>query len=126
MRIFRGLPLLLALALTAAIAAPVAAAPANKNAVVLTLECESGDVLVTTIAQNAASAAQVVGGGTAVIVRADASSLEDPDTVLFSFGNRGFDNAGLDTETCTLVDNPAAPGLVFVFEIFFPGKARAA
>ena len=94
---------------------PVVAAPnpdTNKNAVLLTVHCESGDIMVVSIAQNAAVAAQIVEGGTMVIMRAELfDNPEFSGEPVFSFGNRGFGSSALETETCTVSDNPAAPGL---------------
>ena len=105
----------LALLVTQLLVLPVVAAPNpdnNKNAVFLTVHCETGDIVVVSIAQNAAVAAQVVGGGTAVIMWAELfDNPEFSGEPVFSFGNRGVDRSGLETETCTVSDNPAAPGL---------------
>ena len=115
------LVLALGLVLVASLAAPVAAAPdpeRNKNAIHLTVQCESGDIVVATIAHNQAVGSQVVGGGTVVILWADV--FDNPDfsgDPLFSFGNRGFTNASLETETCVLLDNPNTPGLFTRMEL---------
>ena len=107
--------LFLALLVALVVAVPAAAAPdpaKNKNATYLSLECESGDILVATIAHNQGLGTQIVGGGTLVILWADV--FDNPDLAgepVFSFGNRGFQNTGLDTETCVNADNPNTPGL---------------
>jgi len=114
-------PVILAILAALVMAVPAAAAPdpdKNKNATYLTLECESGDLLVATIAHNAAVGAQIVGGGTLVILWADI--FDNPDLAgepVFSFGNRGFQNTGLDTETCVNADNPNTPGLFARLEV---------
>jgi hypothetical protein len=105
----------LALLVTHLLVLAIVAAPnpdTNKNAVLITVHCESGDFMVASIAQNAAVAAQIVGGRTAVIMWAELfDNPEFSGEPVFSFGNRGFGRSALETETCTVSDNPAAPGL---------------
>ena len=104
-----------ALLVTQLLVLPVVAAPnpdTNKNAVLITAHCESGDIVVVSIAQNAAVAAQIVEGGTMVIMWAELfDNPEFSGQPVFSFGNRGFGRSALETETCTVSDNPATPGL---------------
>ena len=100
-----------------AVAAPDAGT--NKNATVLTFHCESGDILVATIIQNAAIAGQIVGGDGGTLVQTEVVAYDNPTFTgdpLFSYGNKGFAHNKLETETCTVLDNPNTPGVFYLVE----------